>query len=301
MKKKEAKRLLAVVICALLLIVIIKLIQGIDSTKHDLKKLGYSKDEISIIIENTNKDEIKKILSLEYNKYLSDILTQKYYIPNNLEEYLEYTKKETNISKVISKVNVNTNKDFYEDTKETDISKGNAMLVNKYNYLPNDYEPTDIVSISNWYAYSGHSTKKEVYDAYVKMWKKAKEAGNTLLVNSSYRTRDEQSEEYDNSSDEYASRPGFSEHQTGLALDIVTYDTIGNDFENSSEFKWLQENSYKYGFILRYPKDKEDITGYNYESWHYRYLGVSLATKVHDEGITYDEYYSYYCEYKNEC
>ena len=73
------------------------------------------------------------------------------------------------------------------------------------------------------------------------MWKKAKEAGNTLLVNSSYRTMEEQSEEYDNSSDEYASRPGFSEHQTGLALDIVTYDTIGNDFENSSEFKTIKK------------------------------------------------------------
>ena len=105
----------------------------------------------------------------------------------------------------------------------------------------------------------------------------------------------------DMSNDDYASRPGFSEHQTGLALDIVTDNIIGNEFENTDEFKWLQENAHLYGFILRYPKDKEYITGYNYESWHYRYVGKELATKIKESGLTYDEYYAYYCEYKKAC
>ena len=67
-------------------------------------------------------------------------------------------------------------------------------------------------------------------------------------------------------------------------------------FDNTSERVWLRENAYKYGFILRYPKDKKNITGYNYESWHYRYLGKELAEKVHESNLTYDEYYAYYME-----
>ena len=301
MKKKELIRAVILIVAIIIVVTIIKLIQGIDTTKKDLKKLGYNKEEINIIIENLDKETINKILTMEYNEKLDDIITQKYYIPDNLDRYLEFCKKENNIEKVISKVNVGADSEFYTNTKQTDESKGLAMLVNKYHYLDSSYAPDDIVKISNWYAYDGHSTKKEVYEQYKKMWNAAKEKNLTLLVNSSYRTLKEQQKEFDLAGDDYASRPGFSEHQSGLALDIVTYDTIGNNFENTDEFNWLQNNSYKYGFILRYPKEKEDITGYSYESWHYRYLGIELATKVYESGLTYDEYYAYYCEYKNEC
>ena len=71
-----------------------------------------------------------------------------------------------------------------------------------------------------------------------------------------------------------------------------------SSFEKTDEFKWLQNNAYKYGFILRYPKDKEDITGYSYESWHYRYVGKDVATKIKKLGITFDEYYAYFIEGK---
>ena len=69
-----------------------------------------------------------------------------------------------------------------------------------------------------------------------------------------------------------------------------------NNFDDSDAAKWLKKNAYKYGFILRYPKDKEDITGYDYEPWHYRYVGKEVAKKIHDENITFDEYYAYYIE-----
>ena len=301
MTKKEIIRALIVVICVVVVVLIIKLIQGIDTTKKDLKKLGYSKEDINIIVEKLNEDEINEILSLEYSPKLTSILNNKYYISYNLKEYLSYSKNKDNIDEVISLVNVGADNDWYTNTKQTNIELGNKMLVNKYNYLPDDYAPNDIVNIKNWYAYDGHRTKQEVYNQYVKMWNKANENGLVLIVNSSYRTLAEQEEQYNMSSDDYASRPGFSEHQTGLALDIVTYDIIGNEFENTEEFEWLQTNAHKYGFILRYPKNKEKITGYSYESWHYRYLGVDLATKVYESGLTYDEYYAYYCEYKNEC
>ena len=93
----------------------------------------------------------------------------------------------------------------------------------------------------------------------------------------------------ENWADSVAARAGFSEHQTGLALDIVTYGSTMNNFENSDEFKWLSKNAYKYGFILRYPKGKEHITGYKYEPWHYRYVG-DIASTIYNRNITLEEY-----------
>ncbi len=301
MDKNMIKRLIFVILFVVIVVTIILIIQNTNKTEKALKELGYSKEDITVIVEKLNEKEIDKILNMEYNQKLVSILNATYYIPNNLDRYLAYSPKTDNIDEIISIVNVGADSEWYTNTKETNIDDGNKMLVNKFHYLKDDYAPDDIVDISNWYAYEGHSTKKEVYDKYVDMWNAANEEGLVLLVNSSFRTMTEQQEEYDRFGDDYASRPGFSEHQTGLALDIVTYDIQGNDFENTDEFKWLQENAHNYGFILRYPKDKENITGYSYESWHYRYLGKDLATKVKESGLTYDEYYAYFCEYKKAC
>lgn len=303
--KAERKRLIVLVIAVVLIIVIIKCIQGCDGTKNALKKKGYSKEDIASITEVLNKEEIAKILELDYQESLAKIVKQTYYIPKNLYIYLEQAKTNKDIEKVISLVNTGSYQSWYTNTKETDLNKGYSILVNKYNYLKEDFTLDDLVPISNQYAYEGHSIRKEVHDQYIKMWKAAKAQDLTLIVNSSYRTYAKQQSEYNASDDDYAAKPGFSEHQTGLALDIVSYkegqSILGNDFENTPEFNWLQENAHKYGFILRYPDGKEDITGYHYESWHYRYLGVDMATKVKNSGLTYDEYYAYYCEYKGEC
>ena len=91
--------------------------------------------------------------------------------------------------------------------------------------------------------------------------------------------------------DTYSARAGTSEHQTGLATDV---NSVSTSFENSSAFKWLEKNSYKYGFILRYPKGKEHITGYMYEPWHYRYVGSEVAKVIKEKNITYEEYYATY-------
>ena len=299
--KNIIKRLVFVVVFVVVVVGIILIIQNSNKTEKALKELGYSKEDITVITEKLSETDIEKILNMEYNQKLASIISAQYYIPDNLDRYLAYSPKTDNIDDIISIVNVGADSEWYTNTEETNLDDGIKMLVNKFHYLNEDYLPDDIVPISNWYAYEGHSTKKEVYDHYVSMWNDANEQGLVLLVNSSYRTFEEQQEQYDMSNDDYASRPGYSEHQTGLALDIVSDGVQGNEFENTDEFKWLQENAHKYGFILRYPKDKEYITGYNYESWHYRYVGEELATKVKESGLTYDEYYAYYCEYKKAC
>lgn len=299
--KNIIKRVVFVVVFVVVVVGIILIIQNSNKTEKALKELGYSKEDITVITEKLSETDIEKVLNMEYNQKLASIISAQYYIPDNLDRYLAYSPKTDNIDDIISIVNVGADSEWYTNTEETNLDDGIKMLVNKFHYLNEDYLPDDIVPISNWYAYEGHSTKKEVYDHYVSMWKDANEQGLVLLVNSSYRTFEEQQEQYDMSNDDYASRPGYSEHQTGLALDIVSDGVQGNEFENTDEFKWLQENAHKYGFILRYPKDKEYITGYNYESWHYRYVGEELATKVKESGLTYDEYYAYYCEYKKAC
>ena len=97
--------------------------------------------------------------------------------------------------------------------------------------------------------------------------------------------------------DSIASRPGASEHQTGLTLDIFSKDNSNkNTFKDTEVFKWLKDNSYKFGFILRYPEDKVKVTGYGYESWHYRYVGKKIAKYIYENNITFEEYYAYFIE-----
>ena len=127
------------------------------------------------------------------------------------------------------------------------------------------------------------------------MFDKAREDGINLNVISGYRTSEKQNTLFNNSVKKngiehalmYSAKMGHSEHQLGLAIDI---NTTQESFKNTNEYKWLKNNSYKYGFIERYKENKENITGFAYEPWHYRYIGIDNATKVFTENITYEEY-----------
>ena len=156
------------------------------------------------------------------------------------------------------------------------------MIVNKSYPLPKEYNP-------------GAMTP-ETKTAYDEMLKDAAAAGLTLKSVSDFRSYETQDQLYKNycardgqaAADTYSARPGHSEHQTGLAIDI---NCAGSAFDNTPEAKWLAENCWKYGFILRYPKGKENITGYQYESWHIRYVGKDWAKKITDSGLTMEEYF----------
>ena len=309
-KKRRLKKSVYVgfgIIVALIIAIIsiINYVKLINSNHYKLEKLGYDKTQVETILK-LKENYIEDILKKKFNKNIPNFIKQKYFLYKNLDEYLEYYKenRDEKLSYIVSLVNVRANHEWYDEdvTTKSDLSKGNLVLVNKFNQLSSDYTPENVVAISNYYSYDGNSITETVYEAYKNMWYAAKKEDLTLIVTSSY--RDYETQEYlwnkyaDTNSEEYAdsvsARAGFSEHQTGLALDIVTYNTIMNDFENSDEFKWLQKNAHKYGFILRYPKNKTDLTGYDYESWHYRYVGVDVATAIHEKNITYDEYYAYY-------
>ncbi len=276
-----------------------------NTYNYKLKKLGYSDSEINEI-KKLNDDSIEYISSINYDKDILKLINEKYFIEKNLKRYIDYkSKNNVNNSDVIAIVNVKADKGFYNDTKDTDIKKGYLMLTNKFYKLNSSYDSSNMVLVSNQHSYGENQMlTREAYSAFISMFKSAKEENLTLIINSSFRSYEDQDKIYkyylttlgEEEANKRAAKAGFSEHQTGLSVDIQTYGSTGDTFEEFDEFKWLSDNAYKYGFILRYPKGKEYITGYEYESWHYRYVGVEVSTYIHDNDITFDEYYAYFIE-----
>ena len=274
-----------------------------------LNNKDYKEDNLNLYLNYANSNKkadssaIINIVNLDltdykYSKFLGELVTQKYFIKNNLDRYLNYDSKDA--EKTVSEVNCNLDYAYYENTKATNIDDNELMLVNKYYYLTEDYEPDDLVTLDSTYNIgTNNQMRKEAADAFMEMADAAKLDNITIKNASGYRSYQYQVTLYDNyvkrdgkeAADTYSARAGYSEHQTGLVSDI---NQINDAFENTDAFKWLSENSYKYGFILRFPKDKENLTGYKYEPWHYRYVGQEVAKIIHDEDLTLEEYYAYY-------
>lgn len=320
-KLKKGPKIVLIII--ILLIIIVPVInKKVDeylytkTNEYALLNLGYSDEETKLLIDKLSDDEEATILTYQYNEFIPHFVKCKYFMFKNLDEYLGQviTKEDDffkyhgtdgyNYDEIVASVNTFTSKNFYTETQKTDLSKEYGIIVNKYYELGSEYVPDDLVDISIKYYYGEKKKiRSEVYEAFKRMWEDAYKEGIYLIVVSAYRDYASQVsvyKEYENQkgttyADSIAARPGYSEHQTGLSLDIYSKDsTVASTFKNSKAYEWLINNSYKYGFILRYPEGKKKITGFSYESWHYRYLGVDLATKVYNEGITFDEYYAYY-------
>ena len=262
-------------------------------SKYEKYLFDNSNAPLEDIVYLVNNDIDKR-----YSKELVEITKSKYFIKNNLDAYLEYEEKD--IDKRVASVNAGLNNKYYTNMVETDLSKDNLLIVNKYHYLSKDYEPDDLEVIDSNYNQGGNNKLRHVARVAFEKMAAAAALDNIKLFNvSAYRSYQSQESIYNRNvankgveeTDKASARPGNSEHQTGLALDVNWIDT---DFENTDAFKWLQNNAHKYGFILRYIKGKEDLTGYIYEPWHYRYVGEETANKIKEEGITFDEYYAYY-------
>jgi len=286
------------------IIYIVKTVNYHKTYDYKLSKVGYTEEEI-VSLKKLDNTSLDYLLTIPYNKQLSNLVNEKYFMEKNLKKYLSYLDKNSNLTDVVAIINIGANKGWYKEIKSTDLSKGHLILTNKFNYLDNTYNADNMTKISKWYSYGDNQfVTNETYNAFLNMFNAAKKEDLTLIINSSFRSFEEQEEVYseyktvrgEEYADKIAARPGHSEHQTGMAIDIQTYGSTGATFEEFDEFKWLQQNAHKYGFILRYPKDKEYLTGYEYESWHYRYVGVEVATYIHENKITFDEYYAYFID-----
>ncbi len=197
-----------------------------------------------------------------------------------------------------------TDEESKEEDPFPDLDKSEIVLVNKDNKLPDDYEVV-LKKLPD----GTNKAAKEAYQPMCDMLKAARKDGMILEVCSSYRSVDRQKElfeedmrtlvrrgySYLDAYEEVAREtmpPGYSEHSTGLAFDIVAldYQMLDEKQETTEENRWLREHCAEYGFILRYPKEKEDITGISYESWHFRYVGVEIAEYIMEKGITLEEF-----------
>lgn len=164
-----------------------------------------------------------------------------------------------------------------------------VMIANKTYTLPRSYNP---------------GVQPEAMDAFYDMQAAAASEGISLWILSSYRSYDDQEVIYNryvsqdgrDAADTYSSRPGHSDHQTGYTFDL---NSLEQDFQYDPAGQWLDKNCYKYGFIIRYPKGKESSTGYMYEPWHVRYIGVDLATKVTQSGLSLEEYFGITSQYQD--
>lgn len=256
---------------------------------EELINLGYNDIEINTIYKKI--DDINLILNSDYKNNILSILNNDYYKKDNIERYLNY-----NSNNIVLDVNMNLDYNFYEhDIIINEVN--NLVIVNKYYKLDDNYKP-DLVKINPKYAINGNQLlTKEAKEAFEKMCEDAKKENIYLYSGSAYRSYSYQNTLYNNRvkqngleyANKTAAKAGYSEHQTGLAIDILNGNFAYIDSEDK-EYNWLLENSYKYGFILRYPKDKEHITGYTFEPWHFRYLQTDIAKYLKDNNITYEEY-----------
>ena len=180
------------------------------------------------------------------------------------------------------------------------------LIVNKTYSLPENYVPENTYKDATGLKYCSECINNEAYEEFKLMKADATALGLNIWIQSGYRSYELQNELYTNyvntdgkeAADTYSARPGHSEHQTGLAFDL---NTISDDFAYTDEGKWVNANAWKYGYILRYPKGKEKITGYKYEPWHFRYVGKKLAIKLYNDGdwITLEEHFNLTSEYSD--
>ncbi len=264
-----------------------------NNLKKYLDKAKYVNDA-STVVKLVN-DNLRVNIKL-VNEFLKD----EWYLVRNLANYIKYYSNEKTIRENIEYVNTYNYLTYFEDGEYADPEKyGYQVNVNKFFYLGEDYNPDDLVDLASEQGYG--SLRKEAYDAFVKMQKAAKEDGISFYATSSYRSYSTQVKIYNSylaidpqeKVDIYSARPGFSDHQTGLTVDILKSGYDFGNFYKSDASKWLLENAYKYGFICRYPEGKDNVTGYEYEPWHYRYVG-DVAEDVYNSGLSYDEYFEVY-------
>lgn len=180
-----------------------------------------------------------------------------------------------------------------------------TLLVNKHFKLPDGYKPTDLVQLDVPFIYNEPAERKKMRrpaaEALEKMFAAAKKDGIRLAGVSAYRSHERQASLFNSYASRdgekeamtYSARPGTSEHETGLAIDVAGTDSryAANDaFAETREAKWIAAHASDYGYIVRYPEGKEQITGYKYEAWHLRYVGLPAAKTIMDKGITLEEY-----------
>ena len=271
---------------------------------HKLLKKGYSTNDINIIFKHGDDAAVSRFSEREKIRYLEEFFIVDYAKLDNYDRYVAYSDDtgEDEDTTVLF-VNLDLDREDYQDSTLVDKFSID-MLINKHRYLSEDFVPDDLITIDSNYASSDDlQCSRIAFNAFKEMSDEAEKEDFHLIINSAYRSYQDQvdlSEYYkktygENYVTKYVARAGYSEHQTGLALDIGS--RTSNVFANSKEYTWMQDNAYKYGFIYRYTKKYEGITGFRHEVWHYRYVGRDIATYIHEHNdMSLEEYWAIFLD-----
>ena len=266
---------------------------------NKLIKIGYNNSDINIILSHGTDESVTEFTKRDKVNYLEEFFSLDYAKLENYDRYEAYS-DETGENEIDTVIEVNLNLDKEDYTDSVLVSEFSTdMLVNKHRHLSEDFKPNDLVEASLDYA-----SEREIYlsrlayNAFKEMSDAASREGYGIVINSAYRSYQDQQDISDlylraygqEYVDKYIAKPGYSEHQTGLAMDVGSRSV--NIFANSKEYGWMLENAYKYGFILRYSKRDENLTGFGFEAWHYRYVGKEIAKYCHDHNdMSLEEYF----------
>ncbi len=174
--------------------------------------------------------------------------------------------------------------------------------IDKHNPLPSDYVPSDLTSVTIP-RFREIFLRSDANEALTNLYNASKNEGAEFLALSGYRSYSTQSDIYyshvanrgEAKANTHSAKPGYSEHQTGLAIDVSLDGTLEQSFGDTEAGIFIKENAHNYGFVISYPKGKEELTGYQYEPWHLRYVGENYATMVYNSGLTWSEF-SQLCE-----
>ena len=273
------------------------------------KSFFYTDEQIAIIENNLPEDLKPYYRMLKEIKELPVILTTEGIKTELIPRYI-MVMRDRKMSAEDAVAFVNANKDYipyddldltaFYDSYETvaDPSSYTAIVSKKF-YI-GTYAPTDLVMVPSAYRGNYQPLRERALQAYMEMSDAAVKAGyNRIICYSNYRPYAEQKRIYNDNvaaygvraTDKFSARPGFSEHQTGLTSDIAEAGSSYHYFDQYKGYQWVLDNAHRFGLILRYPKGKEYITGYAHEWWHFRYVGIDEAKKIHDSGLTMEEYY----------
>ena len=289
-----------------------------------IKANGYQFEDISRYLDYSNRthaDEATVVglvshdidqKDVEYGERLIGIINDPYFLWSRVERYCDYDSEHSNenldVRTLVERINCNLDMIPKNGDLHADPGKGKTVLVNNYYDLAAEYVPGNLVDVDKSYSSKGARMDAEAYEHLVEMASEARRNGLKVTINgdNGYRSYSYQATVYDyyvkmlgrEDGEKRAAQPGYSEHQTGLAVDLNVENAGYKGYTKAKGFAWLANNCHKYGYIVRYPDEKIDITGYTYERWHFRYVGVEAAEIIHETGLTFDEYYAFYIEQK---
>ena len=274
-----------------------------DNFIYNVNKLlrkGYNAEEINILYEFSD-NTINKALEKEHIN-IKDYKSISNFNIDNYDRYQEYrNKSDYSLKDIVTYINVGVDLKPYTTTNQIQDGDDYLVLVNKFNGLNKNYKPKDLEPVDGYYGNSVYM-RKQVKESFLALQNTIKNEINiTLVPTTAYRGYNFQQTLYNNyvetdgtlKADTYSARPGYSEHQTGLAIDLKNPSATTTRL-NDLEYNWLKENAYKYGFIIRFPKDKELITGYQEENWHIRYVGNETAKIIYNNNLSLEEYIDLY-------